>query len=180
MGYKHDFECLVSLHVANHGTAEDIVNEVCRNLYEAQGQEAMEHLHELPELLQDIILLIELDTELSINGIIGFLENRTGRYLDETIDCLRRIGALEDYEALSAIKGQLQKIGIDTEGMRSSVNALQQNAITNAASLHEHDLCDIVETAEQLYLYQDRDLFQHFLYHHVQSNRNSLLRGEAV
>ncbi|MHA7964357.1 DMP19 family protein [Paenibacillus sp. CAU 1782] len=158
-------ECLVTLQTARHGTAEDIVNEVCRNLYEARGQEAMGHFRELPEVLQDIILLIELDTELSVNGITGFLENGTGRYLDETIDCLRRIGALEDYEALSAIKIKAR---------------LQPNGVTEAASLHEHDLCDIVETAERLYLYQGRDLFGDFLYRHVQCNRNNLMRGEAV
>ncbi|WP_418936961.1 DMP19 family protein [Paenibacillus anseongense] len=40
-----------------------------------------------------MLLILDFDIELQMNGIIGFLENSSGAYLEETMEALFRIRA---------------------------------------------------------------------------------------
>ncbi|MCE5171678.1 hypothetical protein LQV63_20550 [Paenibacillus profundus] len=58
-----------------------------------------------------------------MNGIVGFLENSSGLYLNDTIETLERIHALQDYEIMSSIRRILVKYGMTTQQLRGNVNS---------------------------------------------------------
>jgi hypothetical protein len=55
---------------------------------------------------------LDFDIELQINGIIGFLENSTRTYFDETMEALFRICATKDFEIMNEIESLLISNGI--------------------------------------------------------------------
>ncbi|WP_334076636.1 hypothetical protein [Paenibacillus sanfengchensis] len=111
----------------------------------------------LPAIIQDIIVLFDLDTELAINGILGYLGNSSGRYLNETIEVLRKIGALED----SMILKQIRKV------LFSEIRGLED--------MDDEAAEQIQRLADGLYLYSaDRDVFRD-LVEYLEMNRHTLL-----
>ncbi|MDR0267219.1 DUF4375 domain-containing protein [Paenibacillus sp.] len=166
---------LVSMETLNQGSAEDIVSEICTNLYSDRGLQARANFEELPMWLQDIILIIDFDTELNMNGIIGFLENSTGSYLDETIDSLRRIGAIQDYVVLTNIKLILISNGIDPRILRVNMNNQSEYKISSSQMMHGLDFDEVLDEAEDLYLNQERSIFDN-LFEYVEMNRTLFIR----
>lgn len=74
-------------------TVGEIVQELFVQIYQVPLSELREDLRTVPEVLRIPILLIDLDTEVTMNGMLGFLENSTGLYLVDTIDALETISA---------------------------------------------------------------------------------------
>lgn len=91
-----------------------------------------EDLVKYPQFIQDIIFIIDYDTELSMNGILGFLKNSTNKYLPQTITALKNIGADTDVEVLKKISS------FDTY---KNIN-------------------DIESLSEKIYLYNDFDIWK--------------------
>lgn len=85
----------------------------------------------LPVLVRDLVLLIDLGTELSMNGILGFLENSSGRFIDETTEMLERIRANEDAQALGEIKRILEEAMSSTELLHQDLQQLQEYEISS-------------------------------------------------
>jgi hypothetical protein len=166
---------LISWETLHQGSAEDIVSEICMNLYSDRGIQARTYFEQLPMWLQDIILIIDFDTELNMNGIIGFLENSTGQYLDETIDSLKRIGAVQDYLTLHNIKLILMSSGIDPRILRANLNNQSEYTISSSQMIHGLDFDEVLDEAENLYLNQDRNIFEN-LFEYVEMNRSLFIR----
>lgn len=62
--------------------------------------DAVRHEADFPCLTNTLhlaVLLIDCDTELSVNGLLGFLENSTGRFLGQTTEALRLIGCPQSF-----------------------------------------------------------------------------------
>lgn len=78
MDIRELLHTVMSTNTLEHGTAEGIVGEICDSMYGAWRAQLWESFGLLPRVLQDVMLIIELDTELNMNGILGFLENRSG------------------------------------------------------------------------------------------------------
>ena len=53
--------------------------------------------------LRNIMLIIDFETELSMNGILDFLGNSTGLFIPETIDSLKTVGLIHQADILSKI-----------------------------------------------------------------------------
>jgi len=162
-------------------TAEDIGGNISLNLYEQQNGKIrdVEIFDKLPDVIKDIILVIDFDTELSINGILGFLENSTGLFLEDTIKTLERIGAYEDCEILKNIQSLMLRYGVNTKQLRDDVNYGKQYDITNFSKTHGNTHNDmaykISEVAEGLYLYQDgRNIFTN-LVKYININKDTLI-----
>ncbi|MGG4345133.1 hypothetical protein ABEW68_26215 [Paenibacillus lautus] len=94
-------------------SGEDIVGHIASNIYGKEYTQLRESLDQVPIVFRDIVLLIDLDTELSMNGILGFLENPSGEYIDETIEALERIRADKDFNIMKNIKNLLSSNGIN-------------------------------------------------------------------
>jgi hypothetical protein len=161
-------------------TAEDIVGNISLNLYEEQNSRIREEVFDsLPNLIKDIILIIDLDTELSMDGILGFLENSTGLFLEDTIQALERISAFADSKILKRIQTILRQHGTSTKRLREDVNAGALYEIASFSKTHGNTYdamaCEIAKEAENLYLYQiDRDIFS-YLFQYTDQNKNALL-----
>jgi hypothetical protein len=57
----------------------------------------------VPQPLRNVLLVIAFDTEVQMEGILGFLENSTGAFLPETIEAFRTIGATKTADVLVEI-----------------------------------------------------------------------------
>ncbi|OWR32316.1 DUF4375 domain-containing protein [Saccharibacillus sp. O23] len=142
-------------------TPDDLVEQIASVIYEKELLSVRNRVEELPELLKTIIWVIDFDTELSINGILGFFENSSGNYLNATIRTLRLIEAVEDADLLEQIEKRIE--GIDF----SSEIELQPGQITTFEQRHRIDeqiLSEIAALAAQLYLSsEDRNIFDYLL-----------------
>jgi hypothetical protein len=82
------------------------------------------------------VLLIDCDTEISMNGMLGFLENSTGRYLPETTEALKVIGAQKAAAVFQAIQACMVKHGVSWERLRSNFEGTTEFQVTSFRKLH--------------------------------------------
>ncbi len=166
-------------------TAEGMVEAISENLYTEANRALLkpDHLHQLPQLVQDIILVIELDTELSINGMWGFLHNSAGLLLEDMIDTLYRIGALEDYAILNAISGVLSRYERSPQQLRDRAQASSLYEVSSLTSVDEAHMKtrmetiarEIQELAQNLYVYDsERNIFDDLIAY-VDVHKDSLV-----
>ena len=114
-----------------------------------------------------------------MQGILGFLENSTGLFLNDTIETLHRIQAKEDYEILKAIKSILEQNNVSTLGLRNKVDNQIEYSITTFSETHSSKYDDMVseisEVAAKLYLDDGvRNLFD-YLIKYVDTNKENLV-----
>ncbi|CEP46542.1 Uncharacterised protein [[Clostridium] sordellii] len=123
----------------------NFIEEILTNINSLRAEDVIESMAEIynipidredlvkyPQFIQDIIFIIDYDTELSMNGILGFLKNSTNKYLPQTITALKNIGADTDVEVLKKISS------FDTY---KNIN-------------------DIESLSEKIYLYNDFDIWK--------------------
>ncbi|MBM7568151.1 DMP19 family protein [Paenibacillus sacheonensis] len=161
---------------------EAILAHIAMNIYESDYKKLREKesFGLLPVLLQDIILLINFDIELQMNGIIGFLENSSGEFFEETIQALYRIHASEDFKIMSGIKDLLLLNHIDLRKIREDMNSLYLYQVSTSSDLHGrnmNELLDVIATqADGLYLYRKHaNIFDDHVYRYVEANKESLM-----
>lgn len=110
-------------------SADDVIQAMSK-IYDEPIERT--ELEKYPQFIQDTIFIIDLDTELSMEGIGGVLENSSGMYIDKIITALRNIYAENDANLLQQI-----------------FNIYKENS--------EDD--SIEELANQLYLYSGFDIW---------------------
>ncbi|MET3544881.1 hypothetical protein ABID47_001475 [Paenibacillus favisporus] len=179
--YSEIIKNLIQLNLLTKKSGEEIINEIALNLYNEENYHLTERdtFDKLPAVIRDIILVINLDTELNMQGILGFLENSTGLFLNDTIETLQRIQAEEDYDILKAIKSILEQNNVSTQDLRNNVDNQMEYSITSFSETHSSKYDDMVseisEVADKLYLYDgDRNLFD-YLIQYVDKNKNNLV-----
>src|SRR4051812_35052305 len=87
-------------------SGQDILNDIGLKAYK-QPLSAIRHHPKWPSLtapLHVALLLVDFDTEVSMNGLLGFLENSTGAYLDQTIEAFRIVGATQRSQTLCRVR----------------------------------------------------------------------------
>lgn len=133
-----------------------LVEALSIRIYEPPLCTARDRLREIAEPLRIPILVLDFDTEVCMNGMLGFLENSTGLFWAETIDAFDKIGASETVSVLRAIKTTLDKHGVTPERLRADFAGTQEYQITTFRELHG-DLGTMPDEVEQdarrLYLY---------------------------
>lgn len=92
-------------------SADNVIQSMSRIYDEPVDRDA---LSAYPQFIQDIIWIINMDTELAMNGIGGLLENSTGRYANKMIDALHHISADKEAETLAQIY-QIYQSDLDSE-----------------------------------------------------------------
>jgi hypothetical protein len=179
--YREIIKDLIQLNLLTKKSGEEIINEIALNIYNEENNHLTQKdaFYKLPAVIRDIILVINLDTELNMQGILGFLENSTGLFLGDTIDTLQRIQAKEDYEILKSIKSILEQNNVSTQDLRNNVDNQMEYSITSFSETHssKYDamVSEISEVADKLYLYDgDRNLFD-YLIQYVDINKNDLV-----
>ncbi|ODG93190.1 MULTISPECIES: DUF4375 domain-containing protein [Bacillaceae] len=179
--YREFLNKLVSLKKLKDKSGEEIVEEIASNLYEGENylifQE--EYFYKIPEQIRDVILLINFDTELAMEGILGFLENSSGVYLNDTIETLEKIKAEQDHNILNNIKHILDENNISTSQLRANTKDQELYSIQGFSETHGSaydDMADrICEIAEKLYISsEDRNIFDYLILY-VDKNKSLLI-----
>lgn len=88
-------------------SANEILDRLSSEMYESDFP-AHDKLECYPLFIQDAIFIIDLDTELSMEGIYGVLENSIGSLLPQIIKALHNIDAKDEANTLSNIYADYQ------------------------------------------------------------------------
>jgi uncharacterized protein DUF4375 len=141
-------------------TAAEILDALYVQIYEPPFSELREDLRSVPDVLRIPILLIDLDTEVTMGGMIGFLENSTGLYFVDTIEALEKICAHRTADILRAVQKIMSDHGVTAELLRAQGFAgLQLYQITSFRETHGPELAQMADLidreARKLYLYDD-------------------------
>ncbi len=162
-------------------SGEEIINEIALKLYKEENYHLTEAggLSQVPTIIKDIILLINFDTELNMSGILGFLENSSGIFFEDTIETLKRINAKEDYEVFIEMKSIMEKYGVTTDDLNEDINQQTEYAISSFSETHgsQYDeMADRIEEAsEKLYIEDsERNIFDSLI-KYVDEKKASLI-----
>ncbi len=138
-------------------TISEIINKIGLQLYKPPLSLLRPKLRSLPEELRILILLFDFDSEVHINGILGFLENPTGFYLLDTIQALDLISAHYTADILHSIDEIMQQYGVTFTNLRGDFENSQLYEITTFSQLHGDQSIEmsaqIEKEAQKLYIY---------------------------
>ncbi|MEK4661782.1 hypothetical protein MHH93_07805 [Priestia sp. FSL H7-0729] len=175
---QEELQELLPLDQLDEMSGEEVVGSIAMDLYRAEFATIRESGPELPHVLRDIILIIDLDTELSMNGMTGFLENASGQYLVETIAAMERIGNDADAVILKKIEQKLSESGITHGQLRDNVNGLSEDDITTSLQTHGEQIHEILQEIEleaaNLSMQADNEESFDLLYEYVDANKDLL------
>ncbi|MFS0870291.1 hypothetical protein [Paenibacillus xylanilyticus] len=177
---QEELQQLLPLDQLEAMSGEEVVGSVAMDLYRAEFATIRECGPELPQVLRDVILIIDLDTELSMNGITGFLENASGQFLEETIAAMQRVGNEADADILKSIQQELSENGVTPEQLRENVNALSEHDVTTSLKTHGPHIHEVMQRVElqagNLSMQEDNEESFELLYQYVEHNKESLKR----
>ncbi|WP_063564119.1 DUF4375 domain-containing protein [Paenibacillus sp. O199] len=175
---QEELQQLLPLDQFDSMSGEEVVGSVAMDLYRAEFATIRECGPELPQVLRDTILIIDLDTELSMSGITGFLENVSGRFLGETTEAMQRIGNDADAEILKNIQHMLSETGVTPEQLRENVNALSEQDVTTTLNTHGQQIHEVLQQVEleagNLSMQSDNEEVFELLYQYVDTNKDRL------
>lgn len=180
--YQELLNNLVSFKQIKDKTGEEIVEEIASNLYEGENYLILqeEYFYKIPEQIRDIILLINFDNELAMEGILGFLENSSGVYLNDTIESLKKIQAEQDHNILKKIKHILDESNKSASQLRVNTNDQELYSIQGFSETHGSAFDDMVDRicqiAEKLYISsEDRNIFDNLILY-IDKHKSLLIR----
>jgi hypothetical protein len=161
-------------------SVSEIINELAARRYQPPISSLCNDIRSIPEVLRIPILISDFDTEVQMNGILGFLENRTGGYLSDTIEAFDAISSHKTADTLRAVQRIMSGHGVTAEQLRSDLANVQEFQVGSFAELHGGRLADmaqqISDKAMSLYLYkQDGEPVFDLLEAHLQQRRDELL-----
>jgi hypothetical protein len=166
-------------------SAAEIIDEIASNLYKKENFHIKNEnmMYQIPLVIKDTILLIDFDIEVNMNSILGFLENSTGLFLNETIDALERIGAFEDMKVLINIREIMEKYKVTTHDLRNNVNKESLYEISSFIETHGDEYDEMADEismeADKLYIGDpNRNIFDN-LEIYIEKHKNALV-GEIL
>jgi hypothetical protein len=112
------------------------LDDISVQIYSEPFASYWEDRRELPEVLRNVVLVIDFDTELNMEGLSGLLENRPGEFLPEMILALEVIGARETADALRSVQVVMAKHGITHAVLRGNFDDLEEFEITTWRQTH--------------------------------------------
>lgn len=140
-------------------TGAEIINNLVLSCYN-QPLSQIRNSSSWPSLsspLQVILLLIDFDTEVTMQGMGGFLENSTGAYLEQTIGALTVIGSPKTAGLLIHVQEIMAKHGVTHQRLRAPHMSATPFQITSFEQQHGSALDEFANEIEvisrNLYIY---------------------------
>lgn len=96
------------------------------------------------------ILLLDCDSQIISNGMLGFVENYTGRYLQETIDALKLIRANKSAEIFEDVKKCMLKHNVTWERLRGDLENSHMYEISSFEKDHGKSFNEFAKEIGQL------------------------------
>jgi hypothetical protein len=123
----------------------EILGRLALEIYKPPLAKLRNDLRPIPAVLRIPILIIDLDTEVAMNGMLGFLENSSGLYLAETIEALESISAHNAAGTLRNIQQIMANYGVTVERLRGNFAGPQEWEITSFRQTHGEELSRMAE-----------------------------------
>lgn len=127
-----------------------LLDDLSVRIYEAPLQERWEDRRRLPEVLRTVLLLIDLDTELHMNGVLGLVENSVGEFLPEMVVALELVGANKTSVALKSAQDIMAKHGITHAMLRKDFADRQVYDVTDSRELHGEAAANMLRELESV------------------------------
>jgi len=162
-------------------STEELVQALSISLYEPPLNRLRETLASRPEVFRVLTLVLDFDTEVSMSGILGFLENSTGQWLSETIEAFDLISANDTAGILRRVHQAMNRHGITPATLRSEVNSGTLYDVVSFGELHgakSQDMSrEVMQIAGDLYVGNPGSQEEpwRLLYEYVEPRRQQLL-----
>ena len=117
---------------------EHLLSELSVKIYEPPLSEIRDsgRIADLSSAVSVLMLFIDFETEVMMNGIADFLGNSTGLYARQTVSALQIIGCPVQADALGRILTVAHDAGMTYEAIQADRSGLKPYAITSFAELH--------------------------------------------
>jgi len=138
-------------------SAGELINAIGLSIYEPPlVNTKLDHKRRVSEL-GVVALFIDFDTEVQMGGVLSFLENSTGLYLDQTVTALDRIGAHSAAAIMTDVRLIMRELGITPEHLRGDLSGVEEFSITTFSQTHGKEATEMVgkiaEATGNLFIY---------------------------
>jgi len=119
-------------------TASDIYWEFASKIYEPPLSAMRDDgsITDVSNPLAVVMLVVDFETEVSMNGITNFIGNSTGRYARETVDAIRALGCTEHADLLSQILDIADNAGMTFDAIQRDRKGQQAFAVSSFTQTH--------------------------------------------
>jgi hypothetical protein len=156
-------------------TGPEVLEALAAQIYRPPLSALRDRLGELPAAARVPILIIDLDTEMHMQGIVGFLGNSSGHHLDDTIEALTAIGAQTTAATMRKIAAILARHGIMPGNQVPEACSIWLPSAEGGDTIRS----EIKREAQRLYLYlppPERENVFGMLEPFIEENRDGLLQ----
>jgi hypothetical protein len=157
----------------------EMLDSLALRIYTPPLVKLRDDLRSIPAVLRIPILIIDLDTEVLINGMLGFLENSTGLYLVETIEALETISAHNAAGTLRTVQQIMADYGVTVERLRTDFDGAQPYEITSFSEMHGDELSPMADQialeGRKLNLYDPAEPVFDLLEAYLQERKNEFM-----
>lgn len=117
---------------------QDILSELSVKIYEPPLNAARHNgaIADMSDPLNVAMLILDFETEISMNGIINFLGNSTGRFAHQTVAALEKVGCAAEAALLRQIIDIAENAGMTHEAIQQERAKLEPYAVTSFSQLH--------------------------------------------
>lgn len=101
--------------VLNYRNSDELIDFIAMNRYEAENQDILTNgiLKTLPSFVQDVIFIIDFETEFEMQGLFTLLENTTGNYITEISKSFYNTKNIDISTLISELNIQMQEDQIE-------------------------------------------------------------------
>ncbi len=146
----------------------DIVTELSSKIYKEplSSRRDSGQIRDLSNPLSILMLVIDFETEVSMNGIFNFLGNYTGIYANETVQALRKIGCVDEAPHLEKIIDIAFKAGMTRKEIQKNPERLPKGTSASFKDIHGNkwdnasdSIRDIEDNIDYREIYKAIDIF---------------------
>jgi hypothetical protein len=156
--------------------ASELLDELSVRIYEPPLSQLRDdgHISDVSQPIRVAMLLIDYDTECSMNGILNFLGNSTGAYSQQTVLALRRIGCGDHADTLHEICRIATDAGMTHSAIQEDRASLTEFSVTSFDDTHGSKWDDAIARIQALHDDLDFTDFYDRLTSFVGANRQSI------
>jgi hypothetical protein len=116
----------------------DLLSEFSIKIYEPPLSHVRSsgHIANVSDVVCTAMLVVDFETEVSMNGIANFIGNSTGRYASETVLALERIGCADEAAALGRILSVASEAGMTHATVQADRDVQRPFAVASFSQLH--------------------------------------------
>jgi len=92
-----------------------------------------------------VILLVWCDAETMSGGILGFIENETGKHLKETVEMLTMIGATITAGKFRLVLQSMERSNVTWEAIAGDCEESEEYTISSFEDRHSSDIADRID-----------------------------------